>query len=283
MLQALAWLHQGHYKQATIHHDNMAVGAAAHAAAKASVATAHVNSHSRTRVLLAALRGRLLQFQHVKAHFGHPWNDLADLAAKAGALGQVLGEPSPLITEALLRADPVVAQWLWVACSTGPQRAFVGLPNVPGLVLHIPRPVEASLPTVEAILKAGASPANLMFSSCTSHMHGTMKERRPYDGLSGCGKLSPHAGPGSRRWYCLMPTATSAKPPPTQPAARTSLLLSRNRRGKRFLRCCSDLKSVSPLLSVTCILARMSLTADPWPQMAGESITRQFPRTGETR
>ena len=71
-----------------------------------------ITERSRVLASIASIR-RKISWQHIHGHDGHPWNELADVAAKLARLGNVQGHISSL-PDIFFEADSLLVQWLHV-------------------------------------------------------------------------------------------------------------------------------------------------------------------------
>ncbi len=99
----------------------------------------NANHHPQLASLVAALLQTVrtqiaVTLGWVRAHFGHPWSELADSLAKVAAQGQVCTAPSA-IADSLIYHEQL--EWMWLLCQPESAHAY---PSIHGYQLTVTKP-----------------------------------------------------------------------------------------------------------------------------------------------
>ena len=118
MINALSWISQSPFTcKHVVHYDNATIG-------QFSAGSTQWNAdweHSQLKQNLASLRhclqkkGLPVEYQHVKAHEGHPMNECADALAKSTAKGILLSMPIPVWISKIMHHRNFKFAWMALA------------------------------------------------------------------------------------------------------------------------------------------------------------------------
>ena len=120
MILTMCWLAQSPFQcQHVVHYDNCTIGNCAAGTARWNAKWEHSQLHTNLCAMRHCLEAAKRQavYAHVKAHEGHPHNELADALAKATAKGIIAALPLPAVLSRVMLNRQFKYAWMNIADS----------------------------------------------------------------------------------------------------------------------------------------------------------------------